>query len=98
MFPGSHTRPGNTPQKIDIRFLEVALHAVEDQDRKGMRHFGGGVRLEVNHKLPRAPAVYARKKKWRLAEQEDVDQHYGTSTEDAWRDNYRFVKGSCGSH
>ena len=92
LFPGAHERPTDQPQKIAIRFLEAALHAAGDPDRNGMRHFCQGVRLGVNRKLPRVPAVFARKKKWRLAEQAEAEQYYGTSTEGAWRENYKSVK------
>ena len=92
IFPGSEARPEDMPQRISIRFLEAALQAAGDQDRSGMRHFCRGVRLGVNRKLPRVPAVYARKRKWRLAEQAEAEQHYGATTEGAWRENYKSVR------
>ncbi len=56
-----------------------------------MEHFCRGVRLGVSHKLPRTPAVYSRKRSWRLEGQ--ADPHFDVDAErqllgSTWRDNY----------
>ena len=52
--------------------------------------FASGVRVGPGARLPRLPALYAPKKKWRLAEQSDPVryQEERVSTEQVWRRNY----------
>ncbi len=54
-----------------------------------MNHLARGVRLGVRHRLPRTPAVYSRKRRWRLEGQDDPDAWKLPSVDSVWRDNYR---------
>ena len=70
-----------TELTINYRYLDLLLRAAE------------GVRVGPRARLPRLPAQYARKKKWRLPEQADpLDyQEEKCSTERIWRRNYASV-------
>ncbi len=82
-------RSEDQPQRIRVRLLQTILHLAGDPDARGMEHFCRGVRVGVGVRMPRTPAVYPRKRKWRL-HSEDVggldDEPEGM---DAWRANYR---------
>ena len=68
------------------------LRAAEDPEVH-LGSFAEGVRVGPGARLPRLPALYARKKKWRLPEQADpLDyQEEKCSTERIWRRNYASV-------
>ena len=57
--------PGDRMQVIYIRLLSDILQACEDPDFEDIRSMTKGVRIGVGTTLPRTPAVYARKKKWK---------------------------------
>ena len=57
-------------QIVQIRLLSETLRACQDPDWKGLHHFLPGIRYGVDQKLPRTPAVFPPKKKWRLPEQQ----------------------------
>ncbi len=82
-------RPEDRTQQVRIRLLQALLGEAGDPDEPGMNHFARGVRLGINVRMPRTPAVYARKKHWRLPEQYYAHEFYGHSTAGVWRDNYR---------
>ncbi len=87
----SRPRDGDLPQPVRIRALQRILALGGDPDHKGMEHYARGVRLGVSAKLPRTPAVFARKRRWRLEGQGDPS--FDAAAErlalgDAWRDNY----------
>ncbi len=84
---------GDAPQHVEIRLMQALLHEAGDPDSNGMRHYVHGVRLGVNHRLPRTPAVFERTRTWRLPEQATADKYYGTDTIGVWRDNYKSVQG-----
>ncbi len=84
-------RPEDREQLIRVRLLRCLLRAAGDPDPNGMLHYCRGVRLGVNCKLPRTPAVYERKVRWRLQEQYQAQEHYGQSVEGVWRTNYKSV-------
>ena len=75
---------------IDFRFLDLLLRAAEDPE-VGIGNFAKGVRVGPGVRMPRLPALYKRKKKWRLASQADPrnyleDEEAGG--EHTWRRNY----------
>ena len=54
------------------RLFGALLAAAEDPDAEGITGFVRGVPLGVGVKLPRLPALYRKKAKWRLEEQREV--------------------------
>ncbi len=84
-------RAQDLDQPVRIRALQRILALGGDPDHKGMEHYCRGVRLGVECKLPRTPAVFARKRRWRLAGQGDPT--FDTVAErlllgSTWRENY----------
>ena len=81
-----------TDLPIDYRYLDLLLRAAGDPEVH-LGSFAEGVRVGPGARLPRLPALYARKKKWRLPEQADpLDyQEEKCSTERIWRRNYASV-------
>ncbi len=78
-------------QPVRIRMLQCILYLGGDPDHHAMDHFGRGVRLGVGVKLPRTPAVYSRKRRWRLEGQGDPTFDLAGEREalgEDWRDNY----------
>ncbi len=65
------------PQPVRVRALQRILELGGDPDLRGMNHFRRGVRIGLGSKLPRTPAVYARKRRWRLEGQSDKDMDFG---------------------
>ncbi len=91
--PSASARPRDSDlvQPIRIRALQRVLALGGDPDHRGMEHYVKGVRLGVSYRLPRTPAVFARKRRWRLEGQ--GDPNFDAASErcalgDAWRDNY----------
>ncbi len=85
-------RPHDRPQPVRIRLLEALLRLAEDPDLTCWDLYARGVPLGVQHRLPRTPAVYDRKRKWSLEDQQDADR-WSTPLEDLpWRDNYSSVR------
>ena len=74
---------------IDFRYLQLLLTAAEDPE-VNLGSFASGVRVGPGARLPRITALYAPKKKWRLAEQSDPVryQEERVSTELVWRRKY----------
>ena len=74
---------------IDFRYLQLLLTAAQDPEI-GLGSFASGVRVGPGARLPRLPALYAPKKRWRLAEQSDPVryQEERVSGEQVWRRNY----------
>ena len=78
-----------TDLPIDNRFLELLLDASGDPE-VGLELFARGVRVGPGSRLPRFPALYAKKKRWQLPEQrypEDPDGNPNVG-ESVWRSNY----------
>ena len=78
---------------IDHRYMDVLLRASEDPE-VGIGDFASGVRAGPGARLPRLPALYARKKRWRLPKQMDpLDYLEDHSANDAvWRLNYSSLE------
>ena len=75
------TRNEDTPQVFQIRRLQAALQICQDPDEKILDEYAVGVWLGVDKPLPRTPAVFSRKTKWRLREEE-------AALRTDWKDNY----------
>ena len=58
-------------QAVEIRLVEAVLVAAKDPDVSIMRQCRKGVRLGARRKMPRTPAVYERKQKWKLKETDE---------------------------
>ena len=64
-FPGTKQH-GDVDQEINIRLLQSFLSIAEDPDAPALDCYAEGVFLGHNRRMPRAPAVFEEKKKWRL--------------------------------
>ena len=77
---------------IDTRSLELLLDVSGDPE-VGLGNFAQGVRIRVAARLPRLPAHYKRKKKWRSPSQSDpqdyLENHAGS--EGSWRNNFASI-------
>ncbi len=89
---GARPRAGDVPQPVRVRLIQALQRAVGDPDPGAMNHFARGVRLGVGSRLPRTPAVYERKMRWRMPEQSAATPEDVVSTEAVWRDNYRSAR------
>ncbi len=85
-------RAGDRPQPIKLRLLQAILHEADDPDVAGLDRFSSGVRIGVGVRMPRTPAVYKRKTRWRAHPQADPRDAAALGFEAAWRDNYRPAK------
>ncbi len=86
---GSTTpRAEDLPQRLRVRLLQAVLRLGGDADVVGMEHFCRGVRIGVGVRLPRTPAVYPRKRRWR-AYDDDVRRQWEESIDGtaAWHIN-----------
>ena len=57
---------------VDFRFLQLLLKAADDPD-VSIGDFARGVRVGPGARLPRLPALCAKNRKWKLAEQNNPD-------------------------
>ena len=78
---------------IDFRFLELLLEASGDPE-VGLGIFASGVRVGPGVRLPRLPALHAKKKRWQLPEQRfPEDPDVSNYDEDSvWRSNYSSLE------
>ena len=70
---GLHMQPQTTdrPEVSDrLPISSITLTAAQDPE-VGIGQYASGVRIGPGVRLPRLPALYKRKKKWRLPEQTD---------------------------
>ena len=76
LFQGTKEQPrkrgSDEESPLELRLLGAFQKSAEDQE-KDVSSFAEGVRFGVGVKLPRVPAVYTRKRKWRLKKQEDPE-------------------------
>ena len=77
---------GDALQEIDIRLLQAFLEAAGDPDAPALDCYASGVRLGHNRRMPRTPAVFSAKKKWRLG----YEAPGNASSE--WVPNYKSAK------
>ncbi len=80
------------PMVVRGRLLRAILWEANDPDKRGTRHYYEGVRVGVGTRMPRTPAVFAKKTKWNLPQQERAADQLGTTVASVWRDNYETVK------
>ncbi len=85
-------RAGDQKQVVRVRLLQSILRDAADPDWRGMDRFATGIRLGVGVRMPRTPAVYARKTRWRIAEQAEADGWDMQTIGSVWRENYRTAK------
>ena len=79
---------------IDFRFVGLLLKTAEDPEI-GLGDFAQGVRVGPGSRMPRLPALYRPKRRWRLASQTDPRAYLDEedhSAESAWRRNYATVQ------
>ena len=81
----TNDRVQNTPR---WRLFGALVSAADDPDATGISAFAQGTPVGVGVKLPRQPALYRRKRKWRLPSQvtADTDEY---PMESVWMANYR---------
>ena len=72
--------------------LQQILKAADNPDWRILDRYAVGVPLGVDVRLPRTPAVFEQKKKWRLASQASPAIWEQPSCAQAWRDNYTSAK------
>ena len=89
---GAAPRRGDLEQPVRVRLIQALQRAIGDPDVGAMEHFARGIRLGVGVRLPRTPAVYGRKTRWRLPEQATADHDQPVDNAVAWRENYRSAK------
>ena len=83
-------KPGDrTDVPINFRFLQMPLRIADDPEI-GLGDYSQGVRVGPGTRMPRLPAFFRPKKKWRLASQVDPLDYLEGSTDSTtvWRMNY----------
>ena len=91
---GQQPRRRNSDEEspLEIRLLGAFLKSAGDPETD-LPSFAEGVRVGVGIQLPRVPAVYSRKRKWRLTEQEDPDAYlWYDDAQGADNENYASAK------
>ena len=78
--------------QIDFRFLDSLQRCAEDPE-VGLGKFALRVRVGPGVGMPRLPAMYRPKRRWRLASQTDPLDYLeeDASTETTWRENYASI-------
>jgi hypothetical protein len=74
--------PGDRPQQFAVRRIQASLRLMEDPDPDILEQYANGVRIGVGVRLPRARAIFARKTRWKLPEQQEEDAAQ-------WKENYK---------
>ena len=64
-IPLARHQEDRTDTPVDFRFMDQLLRAAQDPDR-GIGKFARGVRVGPGARLPRLPALYRPKRKWKL--------------------------------
>ena len=82
-----------TDVPIDYRFLDLLLRTAEDPEI-GLGEYAQGVKVGPGTRMPRLPALFKPKKKWRLASQVDPLDYLGHALdkEGVWRRNYSTLQ------
>ena len=79
---------------IDFRYLDLLLKTAEDPE-VGLGQFSQGVRVGPSVRMPRLPALYKPKRKWRLAAQTEFSNYLEEEAswpESCWRSNYPSLR------
>ena len=87
-------RPGDADRPVYFRAVAALLEESCDPDWEVFdKQYPTGVRLGVGVRMPRTPAVFDKKTKWKLKEQELLESAEGfLSHSGGWRDNYVSAK------
>ncbi len=87
---GDEARPrrGDRKTAIRVRLLQALLKDAQDADYASIDIIAQGVPIGVNHRLPRTPAVYPRRRKWKLDGQGDPNKWLQRWEARGWRTNY----------
>ena len=82
-----------TDVPIDYRFLDLLLRVAEDPET-GLGEYAQGVKVRPGTRMPRLPALFKPKKKWRLASQADPLDYleHAPDKEGVWRRNYSTLQ------
>ena len=74
---------------IDVRFLHVLLQLAGDPE-VGLGEYSQGVRVGPGKRMPRLPALYSPKRKWRLASQQETWNYIKQTVDPGsiWHRNY----------
>ena len=74
---------------IDYQFLDLLLRVAEDPET-GLGEYAQGVKVGPGTRMPRLPALFKPKKRWRLASQVDPLDYleHAPDKEGIWRRNY----------
>jgi hypothetical protein len=72
----------DVPQDVEVRLFQAALRAMDDPDAAALDSYAEGVRIGVSTGLPRTPAVFEEKTKWRLPWEDD-------GVKEVWSQNYK---------
>ena len=78
---------------IDFKFLQLVLRDADDPET-GLGEYSQGVKVGPGTRMPRLPALYRPKKKWRLASQVDPVDYLEQATDpgEVWRRNYSTLE------
>ena len=76
-------REGDVNQEVNIRLLQAFLHAAGDPEADALDGYAVGVSTGHNRRMPRTPAVFEAKKKWRL------DYEPPEKVSEVWAKNYK---------
>ena len=78
---------------IDYRFLDLLLRVAEDPE-VGLGEYAQGVRVGPGARMPRLPAPFKPKKKWRLPSQADPLDYleHAPDRSGVWRRNYSTLQ------
>ena len=71
-------------QVVDVRRLQMFLRTCGDPDEAALDTYAMGVKVGADVQLPRTPAIYLEKQKWRLPELPEDEANWG----EVVRDNY----------
>ena len=85
----SRPQHGDRRMAIRGRLLQCLLREAGGPELRGLDNYFQGVRLGVNRRSPRTPAVFTRKRRWRLDGQSEADTHLGEEPRAVWRENHR---------
>jgi hypothetical protein len=77
-------RPGDRSKWISVRMVQALLKEAGDPGWKVLSKVAEGAPLGWREKLPRLPAIFERKRKWKPPRREDEDPS-------TWPDNYESV-------
>ena len=88
-------REGDVVQLFEVRLIQALLSAFQDPDHYYCTWWACGTWLgSKQRKLPRTPAVFDRKLKWRLIEPVDERHHAWQSNYPRWRSTWSWCSSS----